>query len=62
MNKKNKKNEKKIFYIKLSIIILFLYSCSVILSNINNFILYLKKINKIKDFETFYKFLTTILK
>ena len=56
MNKKNKKNKKKIFYIKLSIIILFLYSCSVILSNINNFILYLKKINEIKDFETFYKF------
>ena len=52
MNTKN----KKFFFIKLSIIVIFLYYNDTILSYINNFISYIKIKNDFKNLETFFKF------
>ena len=50
-------NKKKNFiFIKLLIIMICIYFNSVILSNINNFISYIKIRNEIKNFDTFFKF------
>ena len=52
MNTKN----KKLFFIKLSIIVICLYYNDNILSYIDNFISYIKSKNNIKNFERFFKF------
>ena len=52
----NKKNKIHFIFLKLSIIIIFVYSNSIILSNINNLISYIKAKNEIEDLETFFKF------
>ena len=52
----NTKNNKILFSIKFSIIIICLYYNGVILSNIVNFIFYINIKNNIKNFETFLKF------
>jgi len=52
----NKKNKIHLIFLKLSIIIIFVYSNSIILSNINNLISYIKAKNEIEDLKTFFKF------
>ena len=51
-----KKNKKNFLFIKLFIIVICIYCNNVILSNINNFISYIKMKNEFKNFEAFFKF------
>ena len=46
----------KLFFIKISIIIICIYSKSFILSNINKIVIDIKAKNEIKNFEKFFKF------